>query len=149
MFCVNIPRVRTCPPLSTAAAVLPPLPPLTMEGNSERGGANPPSRLTSEGWQVDRPAVAAHSSRPLSPPSAEGGSGGVNIQCRLPDQQQKQQQQSGPPHLPSPTSNARGVQGGLTAQQQQQTSPPTVSMLAHHAFNLYRECVGAGHWTVG
>ena len=25
-------------------------PPLTIEGNLERGGANPPSRLTSEGW---------------------------------------------------------------------------------------------------
>ena len=23
---------------------------------------------------------------------------------------------------------------------------PTVSILAHHAFNLYRECVGAGQW---
>ena len=34
----------------------------------------------------------------------------------------------------------------MTAQQQQQTSPPTVSTLAHHAFNLYRECVGAGQW---
>ena len=119
-----------------------------MEGNLERGGANPPSCLTSEGWQVDRPAVAAHRSNPPSPPSTEGGSGGENLQRSLPGQQQKQQQ-SGPPHftLP-PRSRARGVQGGLTTQQQQQqqTSRPTVSTLAHHAFNLYRECVGAGQW---
>ena len=118
-----------------------------MKGNLERGGAYPPSCLTSEGWQVDRPAVAAHSSNPPSPPSTEGGSGGENLQRSLPGQQQKQQQ-SGPPHFTPPSSRARGVQGGLTTQQQQQqqTSHPTVSTLAHHAFNLYRECVGAGQW---
>ena len=123
----------------------PPLRPLTMEGSLERGGANPPSCLTSEGWQVDRPAVAAQSSNPPSPPSTEGGSGGENLQRSLPGHQQKQQQ-SGPPHFTPLSSHARGVQGGLTTQQQQQTSPPTVSTLAHHAFNLYRECVGAGQW---
>ena len=34
----------------------------------------------------------------------------------------------------------------MTTQQQQRISPTTVSTLAHHAFNLYRECVGAGQW---
>ena len=91
----------------------PPPPPLTVEGNSGRGGVHPPSRHTSKGWQVDRPAVAALSSNPPSPPP-EGRLGGVNLQCSIPGQQQKQQQQSGPPHLPSPTSHARRVQGGLT-----------------------------------
>jgi len=98
-----------------------------MEGVMERGGLITPTCAADRRQQQ---SGSRHNATP--PPTARGG-----------------RQPCGPRTAPPPAVHAGRDRAGLTVQQQQQrtpASPPTASLLARHALNLYNECVAAGQW---